>query len=117
MPDRNGRYKTTSGKVCAVSTGDAVYENSTWEDFKVSIPNDEIHPLSGKRTYHIEALLYDGNTVLARTYCDTFSMTGSAASSSERQQNRAASPRRKSEPAQAAAQSRHGVKNSATAAS
>lgn len=96
VPDRNGRYCTKNGKVSASDTGTATYENSVWEDFQVSIPNDEIHPLPGKHTYYIEAILFDGSKVLGRTYCSTFDMTGSAASSSDRQPSRPASQQRKS---------------------
>lgn len=76
VPDINGLYRTTDGKVSASGTGKVTYDDSVWEDFVVNLPNDEIHPLSGKRTYYIKAVLWDGNDVLARTYCDTFDMTG-----------------------------------------
>lgn len=79
VPDLNSRYYTTDGKVSASGTGNATYDDSLWSDFVVNLPNDEIHPLSGNRTYYIKAVLWDGNNVLASTYCDTFNMTGSSA--------------------------------------
>lgn len=76
VPDLNGSYKTYDGKVSANGTGTPGYDDTIYNDFVVNIPNSEIHPLPGENTYYVEALLWYGDKVLDRTYCDTFTMSG-----------------------------------------
>ncbi|MBD5286460.1 MAG: hypothetical protein HDS27_02825 [Bacteroides sp.] len=57
IPDKNGKYCTNNGYVCATKKGTATYDNCVWKDFVINLPNNEIHALSGKRNYYIEALL------------------------------------------------------------
>ncbi|MDE7387113.1 MAG: hypothetical protein K2N28_08270 [Muribaculaceae bacterium] len=87
LPDTNGNYCTKNGKVCVSKSDDATYDNTKWTDFTLNIPNDEIHALPGKHTYYVEALLWHKGTVLARTYCDTFTMTGETSGQQKRNNN------------------------------
>lgn len=84
VPDKNGKYSTKKGMVCVSETDDATYESTRWNNFTLNIPVDELHALPGKNTYYVEALLWHKNTVLARTYCDTFIMTGATKKSEDR---------------------------------
>lgn len=79
VKDLNNSYRTTSGGVSASNTGTATYDNSVWSDFPVYIPHSEIHAMPGKRTYYVQALLWDENQKeLARSDYSTFTMTGSS---------------------------------------
>lgn len=87
VPDRNGKYCTKGGEVSVSKTDDATYEVTSWGNFTLNIPNEEIHALPGKNTYYVEALLRHNNTVLARTYCEPFTMTGASESSGREVRN------------------------------
>lgn len=87
VEDLNGKYRTSDGKVCTSTKSTASYDDSEWKDFKLYLPNSEIHPLPGENTYYVEALLWSGGKVLDRTYLDSFSMTGTSESGLGRQSN------------------------------
>ena len=86
--DLNGKYCTKTNKVAAYTNITASYTNSSWKDLVIYLPNNELHLLSGKRTYYVKALLrYNGN-IIARSNYDTFSATGNKKQSNKKQPKR-----------------------------
>ena len=77
VKDLNDSYCTTDGNVSTSIKINATYENSVWEDLVLYLPNSEIHPMSGKRTYYIQVYLWRNNTAVASSNYATFDMTGS----------------------------------------
>lgn len=75
--DTNGRYCTTDNKVSASANWSSPYDRPKWDDFKIYLPNNEIHPLSGKNTYYIRAFFWYGKEQLAISEFVSFDMTGS----------------------------------------
>lgn len=59
LRDTNGRYRTVDGNVCVGSDFGSHYEHSLFEDLKLVMPNSEIHPKQGTKTYYIRAFVYD----------------------------------------------------------
>lgn len=59
LPDTNGLYKSTNGKVCVSSQFGSHYEHSLFADKELVIPNTEIHPKQGENTYYVRVCVYD----------------------------------------------------------
>jgi hypothetical protein len=49
--DLNNRYRTTDGNVSVSEKFSPSYDNSTFNDLKIFIPNSELHLKEGKHTY------------------------------------------------------------------
>lgn len=90
--DQNNRYHTTDGHVSSGEDLTPGYDNTSWSDFKIYLPNSEIHPKKGKHTYYVRAILWNGNKKLAEADCGSFSMTGDESPS----QNSGAAQQKKS---------------------
>lgn len=84
--DTNGRYCTTDNKVSASANWSSPYDKPKWDDFKIYLPNNEIHPLSGKNTYYIRAFFWYGKEQLAISEYVSFTMTGNAPAAQKPQQ-------------------------------
>lgn len=57
LQDRNGKCCTANGKVAIAQRLPASDSKTEWADFTMTMPNSEIHPLSGNRTYYMRAFL------------------------------------------------------------
>ncbi len=62
VKDRNGKYRTTSGNVCTSTNFGTHYPHSRFNDFKLLIPNEELHATQGKHTYYVRVFIYDNKT-------------------------------------------------------
>lgn len=80
MKDRNERYCTTNGMVSASQKFTPPYENTTYENIAIFIPNDELHLYPGKQTYYVYVGIWDNSTSQFLGFSDyaTFSGTGSS---------------------------------------
>lgn len=75
--DTNGSYKSKDGQVAVSSTGKCPYYSTHWDSFVIYLPNDEIHPKSGKNDYYVHVEAWDGSIHLGTSDYTSFSMTGS----------------------------------------
>lgn len=57
LQDKNGKCCTANGKVAIAQRLPASGSQTEWADFTMTMPNSEIHPLSGNRTYYMRAFL------------------------------------------------------------
>lgn len=80
VKDRNERYCTTNGMVSASQKFTPPYENTTYENIAIFIPNDELHLYPGKQTYYVYVAIWDNSTSQFLGFSDyaTFSGTGSS---------------------------------------
>lgn len=62
LKDKNNSYCTSGGKVCCSEDFSPSYTNSSYNDFKMFMPNDEIHMPPGENTIYISVRLYNRNT-------------------------------------------------------
>ena len=87
VKDKNGRYCTTSGTVCTSEQFCPRYEASTYSDFTVFIPNEELHLYPGKRDYYCRAFILDveSDEFLANSDFVSFSGTGASRHSNANQ--------------------------------
>ncbi len=74
--DTNGSYCTNKGTVCASKKGNCIYESSQWSDFVIHLPNNEVHPKSGKNEYYVRVLAWRGSDCIGQSSYTTFSMRG-----------------------------------------
>ena len=78
--DSNRQYCDLDGKVCASYDFTPGYDNTSFSDLWVFIPNDEIHMRPGTNTYYVAMYLYDQNvSCIAVSDFLSFSGTGSGA--------------------------------------
>ncbi len=47
LKDSDGQFKTRDGQVCAYSRMEPSYDSSTWEDFKLFLPYQQLHVTDG----------------------------------------------------------------------
>lgn len=59
LEDKNNSYKTTSGKVCTFRNFSPSYDNSTYNDFTLFMPYDELHLGYGKTDVQFKVSIYD----------------------------------------------------------
>ena len=59
VKDTNGKYRTTSGTVCTSTNFGTHYQHSRFDDFKLMIPNEELHASKGTHTYYVRIFIYD----------------------------------------------------------
>ena len=57
IKDTNGRYCTTGGTVCTSMDFSPGWTDTSYSDLALFIPNDELHLLSGKRTYYTRVFI------------------------------------------------------------
>ncbi len=62
VKDINGKYCTTSGTVCTSTNFGTHYQHSKFEDFKLMIPNEELHAPKGEHTYYVRIFIYDNKS-------------------------------------------------------
>lgn len=77
VKDTNGKYRTTGGNVCTRADFGSHYLHSRFNDFKLLIPNDELHASKGTHTYYIKVFIFDNKTQKYITNSDyiSFSVT------------------------------------------
>lgn len=76
--DVNHRYCTSDGQVAASRTEQCVFTAGAWDDFVIYLPNNEIHPKSGKNDYYIHVEAWAGSILIGSSDYVSFSMTGNA---------------------------------------
>ena len=54
LADTNDNYCTTDGQVSTSTQIKPRYDSSLWEDFTLSIPLSELHPLPGENSYYVD---------------------------------------------------------------
>ena len=62
VKDTNGKYCTTSGTVCTSENFGTHYPHSRFNNFKLLIPNEELHAAEGTHTYYVRVFIYDNKT-------------------------------------------------------
>lgn len=78
VPDRNGKYCNSEGKVCATTDITPGYDNTIYNDLVIFIPNNEIHFLPGKKTYYTRVFIQGPNGMIpGNSDFVNFSATGS----------------------------------------
>ncbi len=78
VKDMNGKYRDTGGNVATSEELTPIYEHSHYSDFKIFMPNDEVHMKSGKHTYYVKARLYHDDEFLdGRVYLSFVGTNGS----------------------------------------
>lgn len=71
-------YKTTTGKACTWSYGNATYDNSHWTDFDNFMPYEVLNFAAGKHEYYCKVVIYDAdNNILGNSDYYSFIGTGS----------------------------------------
>lgn len=95
--DTNGRYCTTSGTVCTSTEFVPNWPTTIYHDLTLFIPNNELHLLSGKRTYYARVFIQAPNgNFLGNTDFVSFDGTGSDNNSANNyQQNNSRSSNQK----------------------
>lgn len=73
VKDKNGKYATKSGNVCTSENFGSHYQHSKFSEFKLLIPNEELHALSGTHTYYVQVYIFDNKTKKYITHGDYFS--------------------------------------------
>jgi hypothetical protein len=76
--DKNGKYRTASGKVSVGLDFGSHYIHSSYADKVLMIPNYEIHPVVGENIYYVQVGVYDNLQKKYIAFSDyaTFTMTG-----------------------------------------
>jgi len=62
VKDTNGKYRTRGGNVCTYSDFGTHYTHSRFTDFKLLIPNSELHAARGTHTYYVKVSVYDNKS-------------------------------------------------------
>lgn len=62
VKDTNGKYRTKGGNVCTYSDFGTHYTHSRFTDFKLLIPNSELHATRGSHTYYVKVSVYDNKS-------------------------------------------------------
>lgn len=62
VKDTNGKYRTKGGNVCTYSDFGTHYTHSRFTDFKLLIPNSELHAARGTHTYYVKVSIYDNKS-------------------------------------------------------
>ena len=66
LKDKNERYWTSNGSVCASKFFKPSYENSVYEDFKIFMPYSELH-LKATTSCYFRVIIWSGSEELARS--------------------------------------------------
>ena len=89
LKDRNGRYTTTNGNVCASTTFRPGYDDTYYENLAFFIPYTELHIRPGERTYYCQVLLENAETNKFFAWGDYVSFTGKSGDDSPAPQQQA----------------------------
>ncbi len=88
--DKNNRYCTNDGQVANNNQIKPGYDNTTYSDWVVYLPNDEVHAPAGKHDFQMSASLFYNGTRLAKAPTrHNFSMTTPASSTNRNTNNSA----------------------------
>lgn len=83
LPDKNGKYCTTDGKVCATREFTLFDVNSSFADVPIFLPYDEMHLLEGSHRYYVRVFIHgpSGNLIPGNSdFVEFFNATLSTAS-------------------------------------
>ena len=85
VPDQNKKYYTQNGMVCTSEDFTPRYTSSTYSDFTLFFPLEELHLKPGKHTYYFDLRVLDkttNNFLNGETYVE-FSGTGNSSPASQ----------------------------------
>ncbi len=75
LSDYNGSYRTIDGKVSVGESFTPRYESSIYEDFKLFMPNSELHMSNGTHSLKFFIQIQYGNTLLTTSEYVSFTLT------------------------------------------
>lgn len=76
VKDTNGRYCTSDGTVSTSVDFYPEYDNTTYSDLSIFIPNSELHLLKGKRTYYSRVFVFSNGKNLGNSEFESFDGDG-----------------------------------------